>query len=239
MMDSSILASLASVDRERQLRRQDAAWEASVMRVKEYQHRRFAHTYADLLQQARYAGAARFFLEDIYGPHDFSDRDAQFAKVVPALVRLFPKDTAQTIVKLADLHALSERLDSAMGRTLMGMTVDRNSYPSAWQAVGERGAREDQIQLLLAVGSALDQLTSKRFLRQTLHLMRGPAHAAGLAQLQQFLERGFDTFKAMSGAADFLAIVGERERHLASALFDAGKVGTGEATSRALEAWLP
>jgi hypothetical protein len=58
-------------------------------------------------------------------------------------------------------------------------------------------------------------------LRHTLKMMRGPARSAGLAELQSFLERGFDTFKAMSGAREFLATVGTRERALVRALFSA------------------
>jgi hypothetical protein len=190
--------------------------------------------------------AARFFLDDIYGPRDFSDRDAQFARVVPALVRLFPRDTVHAIVNLVELHALSERLDSAMGRALVGMTVDRVAYGQAWRAVGEVDSRERQISLLIAVGAALDQLTRKRLLRQSLHIMRGPALAAGLGQLQQFLEHGFDTFKAMAGASDFLATVGERERRLASALFESDLelgmtvAGGGSGSSAgAVLRWLP
>ena len=56
-------------------------------------------------------------------------------------------------------------------------------------------------------------------LRGALHMMRGPAKAAGLPALQAFLEVGFDTFKAMGGAAEFLSTVGLRERALAQALF--------------------
>ena len=244
MTASKILASLASVEKERQERRQDFGWEAAVTQVKDYQHRRFARTYSDLLDQRRYAGAARFFLDDIYGPKDFSDRDAQFAKVVPALVRLFPRDTVQTIVNLGELHALSEHLDSAMGRCLKGVSVDRASYALAWKTVGEVESRERQVQLLVAVGSALDHLTGKRLLRQTLHLMRGPASAAGLGQLQQFLERGFDTFKAMAGASDFLGIVGDRERRLAAALFaveapSQESSGSARSIPQVADTWLP
>jgi hypothetical protein len=50
-------------------------------------------------------------------------------------------------------------------------------------------------------------------------LMRGPARAAGLADLQTFLERGFDTFRAMKGAEQFLAWVAQRERTLVATLF--------------------
>ena len=70
-----------------------------------------------------------------------------------------------------------------------------------------------------AVGAELDRLTRKPLLRGSLHLMRGPARAAELGALQQFLECGFDTFKAMGGAGDFLRCVGDRDRALAAALF--------------------
>jgi len=44
-----------------------------------------------------------------------------------------------------------------------------------------------------------------------LSMMRQPARLAGLAPLQDFLERGFAAFRAMHGAADFLRIINERE----------------------------
>jgi hypothetical protein len=57
-------------------------------------------------------------------------------------------------------------------------------------------------------------------LRGTLHMMRGPARAAGLGDLQRFLETGFDTFGAMRGAEAFLGAVQSREQALVDALFD-------------------
>jgi hypothetical protein len=68
--------------------------------------------------------------------------------------------------------------------------------------------RQEQITLTLNLGSCLDHFTRKPLLRRSLHLMRGPARWAGLSEIQQFLELGFDTFQAMGGARDFIAIVG-------------------------------
>lgn len=216
---NSILAQLAVVERERSARTSSPVLAETVVALKDYQQRRFASTYADLLSSPRYAPAARFFLDELYGPRDFSSRDAQFARVVPAMVRLFPAEIVNTVQTLADLHALSETLDTLMARRLEGREIDRLSYVDAWQHTGDAAQRERQIALTLVVGSSLDRLTRKPFLRGALHMMRGPAKAAGLSALQEFLEIGFDTFKAMDGAADFLATVGARERALAKALF--------------------
>jgi hypothetical protein len=75
--------------------------------------------------------------------------------------------------------------------------------------------------LTLDVASRLDHFTRKPLLRNSLRLMRGPARAAGLAELQQFLESGFDTFRAMDGAQEFIRVIEDRERALAASLFQA------------------
>lgn len=219
-----VLTCLQQVAGERAARAGDATLGARVALVKAFQHRRFAHTYRDVLADPRYAAAARFFLVDLYGPADFSERDQQFARIVPALVRLFPKEIVDTVSDLAALHALSERLDSAMAGCEWSPPLDGNAYMRAWRTVAAAADRSRQVDLMVAVGGALDRYTRSLVLRQSLRVMRRPAQAAGLGALQQFLERGFDTFRAMRGADTFLRLIEERERALAAALF-AGAAG--------------
>jgi hypothetical protein len=225
----SILEHLREVALERQRRALDPVLAQHTQAVKDYQHRRFARSYADLMAMPRYARAARFFLDDLYGPRDFSDRDDQFARVVPGLVRLFPREIVATVQSLAELHALSERLDSKMAALVPALPVDAAHYVLAWQATGHAPERERQIDLMLRVGEALERYTRNPMLRHSLRLMRGPARAAGLAALQSFLETGFDTFREMRGSSDFLRTVSDRERALAAALFAATDVA--DATS--------
>jgi hypothetical protein len=217
---ASILGHLQRVEAERGARTSDAALAEKVLALKAYQRDRFSRTHADMLAHPRYASAARFFLEDLYGPQDFAERDAQFARIVPALVRLFPHEVVTTVDALAELHALSESLDSAMAREVRGLPIDGSAYRHAWQAVGRPDDRRRQIDLVMTLGQHLDRYTRNRLLRHSLKLMRGPAKAAGLGSLQTFLERGFDTFGAMGGASDFLALVERRESELMQALFD-------------------
>jgi hypothetical protein len=218
---ASILRDLDSVERLRAERLADPVLAHGVERVKAFQQLRFARTYADLLGSQRYARAARFFLDELYGPTDFSHRDAQFARVVPALVRLFPEDVVATVATLGQLHALSESLDSLMARTLSEFdgALDASRYAHAWRLVGEPLSRQSQIDLTVSVGRQLDRYTRSKLLRHSLRLMRGPAKAAGMEQLQRFLESGFDTFAEMRGAEEFLTIVRQREETLAAALF--------------------
>lgn len=214
-----ILHHLNAVRVERGARAADAALSAKVLHVKRYQQMRFAHTYADLLADPRYAGASRFFLDDLYGPGDFSLRDAQFARIVPALVRLFPAEVVATVETLTSLHALSEQLDSEMARHGAEGALDAAGYMAAWRRTGRAAGRQKQIDLMLGVGRALDVYTRRPLLRHTLRAMRVPARAAGLSALQNFLESGFETFRSMRGAADFLLHIEQRERAMAAMLF--------------------
>jgi hypothetical protein len=217
----AIFDHLQAVAAERRTRMADPHLAARVREVKRYQHARFEHTYADLLAQPRYAKSARFFLEELYGPGDFTARDEQFARVVPAMVRLFPHEIVCTVANLGELHSLSEVLDSAMGRAIAAPALDADSYGRAWRAVGRAADRERQIVLMLSVGSDLERYTARALLRHSLRLMRGPAAAAGLGAMQRFLEAGFDTFREMRGADYFLQTIADRERMLAAQLFAA------------------
>jgi len=191
-----------------------------VHRVKQYQHRRFERDYVDLLASPRYGVAARFFLNDLYGPTDFSARDAQFSRIVPTLARVLPNEVVHTVQQVIELHWLSEELDQQMAQAVGAGPVDDPAYQRAWRKVARRTERIRQVSLMLAVGRALDAHTRNPLLGVTLRLMRGPARLAGLGQLHLFLEAGFSAFAAMKGAQVFLDTVAQNELALIEKLFD-------------------
>lgn len=199
----------------------------AIAEVKRLQSRRFAGSYADLLRSGEHAAAARFFLEELYSDKDYAERDAQFARIAGAIEKLFPAQVAHTAVALAQLHALTEELDQAMGLA-WGSSADADPaarYTAAWRAVGRRDDRSRQLRVVLDVGQEMVRLTRTPGLRMMLRMMRGPAAAAGLGSLQRFLESGFDTFAAMAGrrgsAEAFLRTIEARESDLIAMLFDA------------------
>ncbi|MBC7917145.1 MAG: hypothetical protein H7Y28_04975 [Rhodoferax sp.] len=200
--------------------------------VKEFQSRRFAATYSDLLNSKDFGAASRFFLIELYGDKDYALRDAQFARIASALQKYFPASVVETAVALAQLHALTEELDFAMAKACS--TVDANRmadesmrYLESWRQVGRPADRTHQLDAVLNVGAELNRLTQIRGLRMMLRMMRGPAKAAGLDALQRFLESGFDTFSEMSGAKNlaegFLETIANRERTWIGTLTNAPK----------------
>ena len=199
----------------------------AVSDIKQVQARRFAGTYHDLLHSTHYRPAGLFFLEELYSDKDYTRRDAQFARMAGPLDKIFPKSVVDTAVALAQLHGLTEQLDLATAQHWLAHpeAPEALRYVLAWQAVDRRADRNSQLASVMTVGTELARLTRLPGLRLMLKMMRGPAHLAGLEDLQRFLELGFDTFAAMgrksNGTAYFLETVRSRESRLIDLLFDA------------------
>jgi len=71
----------------------------------------------------------------------------------------------------------------------------------------------------MQIGDAIDNLTRKALLRAAIALIKGAAHASGMGALHDFLDRGFKAFRHMQEAAEFLAIIRERESRILARLF--------------------
>jgi hypothetical protein len=187
--------------------------------LKGWQSRRLEATYADVAAQPRFRAATSFFLDDLYGPKDFSERDQEMMRIVPMMTRVLPASAVETAALAIELEALSEDLDQRLAQALPGGPIDEAGYAHAYRTSSTRAERERQIELIDAVGHRLDALVKKPFVFSTLKLMRQPARVAGLSDLQNFLERGFSSFREMKGADSFLALVRERETALLNRLF--------------------
>ena len=187
--------------------------------LKRWQSARLEETYADLADEPRYREATAFFLDDLYGPKDFSGRDQAMLRIVPVMRRLLPANAVETAALAIELEALSEDLDHRLAAALPEGPIDAASYAEAYRASSTRAERERQVELIVAVGTRLDALVRKPFVFSTLKLMRQPSRVAGLSDLQEFLERGFESFREMGGAGVFLETVRERETGILRSLF--------------------
>jgi hypothetical protein len=191
--------------------------------LREWQVARLARTHADLLASERYGQAATFFLSDLYSAKDCGERDAELERILPLMTSMLPVSGLRALLLAIEVDALSERFDRAMvgvlGAQLDGPDMDEAAYANAYRKVGDRPGREMQIRLINDTGEALDAFAQKPFVRMALKMMHGPAKMAGLGELQAFLERGFDAFRTMRDAGEFLELIVSREREFSAALF--------------------
>lgn len=210
------------------------ALQVALQQIKQLQAQRFARVYRDLLESPLFGSAAHFFLTELYADKDFQTRDRQFARIADTVEKLFPQSVVDVTLALAELHLLSEQLDFAMARAALTLPGDSPPLPAAlaylhtWRATGAREQRLLQLASVMTLGRQLGQLARTPGLRLMLKMMRGPAAAAGLSDLQRFLEAGFDAFakiaKHPSGVSDFLGTIQTRESAFIDALFDAPEV---------------
>jgi hypothetical protein len=197
----------------------DAARATRWRAVKRWQSLRLQQTYADLLKSPRYEAACRFFLDEIYGTCDFAQRDREALRVVPKLARLLPERAVETIAHGVELDQLSETLDARVADEMRGDRIDARSYCAAYLSAGTREERSQQIATIDEIGRSLERLARVPLLATMLHMMRGPAEAAGLGHLHKFLAAGFDAFKAVGAAGTFLDTVRTRETALMERVF--------------------
>lgn len=186
--------------------------------VKQFQADRLRATYQDLLASDRYREPCEFFLDELYGAHDFDQRDAEAQRVVPKLAKMLPTRALETLLLAVQLDEMSERFDSDMARKI-ALPVTASNYADAYLTVASEAERERQIEVVDEIGRALDKLARFPMLSTMLHMMKGPAEMWGLSHLHHFLQRGFDAFAGMGSARDFLATIRRRESTVNHRLF--------------------
>lgn len=209
---------LGAVMAERRSTQSDPTAHASRIALRHFQSQRMAGTHADLLAKVESRAAAQFFLDDLYGTEDLTQRDADLERVVPAMERLLPGSALKTIAEAIALDALSEKLDAAMARYL-GEAFSEEDYVAAYRKAGTRIDRERQLAHVQSVGNALCELVNVPLIGSTLAMMRGPAKLAGLGELQSFLERGFKAFKQMKNPYRFVSTIVQREQRVMERLY--------------------
>ncbi|MCC6191438.1 MAG: hypothetical protein IT318_20635 [Anaerolineales bacterium] len=183
--------------------------------LRQWQSARLARSYADLLAHPRFAPAARFFLDDIYSPRDFSQRDHDLLQLHDFMRRFVPPAMFQPLTLTVKLHALTERLDRALATmlfdTMKVAEVLLATYCDAYRRCDNFAERVSQIELIGEIGRDLDRIVRQPLTGTVLAVAARPARRAGWGELTGFLERGYQAFKHLRGARPFLDLVRRRE----------------------------
>jgi hypothetical protein len=203
-------------ERNRAVIDQDTA--AARTALRRFQSARMARTHADLLAAGETRAAAQFFLDDLYGTTDFTQRDTDIERLIPMMERLMPISALQTIAEAIELDGLSESLDGAMAGRL-GERFAEDEYVAAYREIARRADREKQIGYIQSVGLSLCELVRIPLIGGTLAMMRGPAKLARLSELHNFLDRGFTAFKQLRRPQEFVSTIVARETAILENLF--------------------
>jgi hypothetical protein len=182
--------------------------------LQSWQRKRIGRSYADLVQLEGFGPAVHFFLTELYGGLDFRERDQDIGKVMPVMIRFLPDRALQTMAEAFELQAISLEFDMAMAAAMVQRGtrgLDMAEYCEIYRSANDRGGRERQITLIRKLGYDLDQVVRWPLVNYLVRLLRGPAHAAGFGRLQEFLEQGLASFRALDDTGLFVETIYERE----------------------------
>jgi hypothetical protein len=190
--------------------------------LQRWQQKRLARTFDDLIQQDAYRPAVNFFLTELYGGLDFRERDLEMSKVMPVMRRFLPDKVLYIMSEAFELQAVSLEFDMEMAGymdRLDNPDLDMDRYCEVYRACSDKPGRERQVLLIRKLGYDLDRLVNKPLVNTLVRLLRGPAHAAGFGKLQEFLESGLGSFRALKDVQFFNEAIYQREWNSMQNLF--------------------
>ncbi|WP_100656838.1 FFLEELY motif protein [Alteromonas flava] len=202
----------------------------AVMQLQEWQCRRLLTTHADLRAEPTFADAMQFFVDELYGPKDFSQRDKDLTRVIPKLAAVLPEKALKALDDALRLNALSFDLDLDMVDALVQIdardALDNGDlsaldYASAYRQVGRPEQRAEQIDIVEQLGLQLADVVHVRGINLLIKMARKPAELAGVIALHEFLADGFAAFKQLGDVRAFLDPIVSRERAIMTRLFAA------------------
>lgn len=192
----------------------------TIQDVQAWQCQRLLISHQDMYQQVRFKSAVEFFVDELYGPKDFSQRDQDIARLVPKMAKLLPEKALVSLASALHLNALSLELDFEMARNLQEKPVNRESYALAYFECNNQTSRQRQIDYIQTLGRDLADVVKMKGISLLLKLSRKPAKLAGVLALHEFLEAGFKAFKNLGDVNDFVNPVVAREQYILTQLFD-------------------
>lgn len=193
--------------------------------LQEWQTERLKRTHADLLASKRYGPACYFFISDVYGSREFKQRNQDIEYMYTLMRRLIPDMLLALVRNAINLYYMTEELDRKLLRVLvvdLGMKdqISEEMYAEGYRLCDNYAKRRRQINLLIEIGRQVEISTRFPPIGMALRLARSPARHAGWYELQDFLERGYKSFKRMGKAKQFLETIEFRELQILDRIYE-------------------
>lgn len=187
---------------------------SSIRSVQTWQCKRLLVSHQEMYQQKRFKPAVEFFINELYGPNDFSQRDQDIARIVPKMSKFLPEKALQSLASALHLNTLSFELDFDLAKQLVGVDISRDSYAKAYVNCDNLATRQQQIDYIRTLGNDLADVVKMKGISSLLFISRKPAKMAGVLALHEFLDKGFKSFKNLGNVEDFITPVVNKEHEI-------------------------
>lgn len=213
--------------RYRSLRQHDTLqpkFKGHVYAIQEWQSKRLQKTHNLLLQDERYQDATLFFLEDIYGGIDLTELSHQIERVMNKAFRILPEKVMTTSTYALEFNALSAELDEAMACFIfneMGVVdITFDVYIEAFREAVDISLRHRQAALAKMLGQGLDKYVRSRLVYGTFKMVKRPAVKAGIGELYNFMDKGFDVMRPLGSAKGLIDAIVDEEVAIVDRIYE-------------------
>ncbi|MEN7341307.1 MAG: hypothetical protein AAAFM81_00135 [Pseudomonadota bacterium] len=168
----------------------------------------FMPFYEDLRDRPGYSSAIDFVVSDLTGT-GIASRDRELEKVAGLMTRFLPGGALDALAFAMTLNARILEINLGIAAALIdtsaaGTPITEKRYCIASRRVASMDDFDQLIGMTRQAGETLAGIVRLPMIKSLLRTMRVPARLAGVVDLHQFLERGYDTFTGLDDVQEFL-----------------------------------
>jgi hypothetical protein len=194
-----------------------ASLENTKLAVQEFQVRRLKRDFRDLRKSEEYGPFSEFFATEIYSARDFTERNESFRRLAHQFRGLLGDEIHSGLVRLLDLHSLTDQLDEQIAGALITAGTPRNfteaQYERAYRELDNYDERHLQIELIIESLTFTHRISQMALINVVLKSARLAVGFFSKDRTIELLEHACSTLRNISNV-DYL--VGEiRDRELA------------------------
>ncbi|MCS7079132.1 MAG: hypothetical protein NZ585_03665 [Chloracidobacterium sp.] len=194
--------------------------------LQDFQVKQLKRNFSDLYNSKEYGPLCEFFVQDIYAPRDFEERNRSFEQISNYFRNALGERFFHGLIRLLDLYELSDALDNLMVVTLEKMGVRRNisqeQYDEAYYRCNNYDARIEQLDLIVECFHFTHSLCQYRFIGMILKTARLTAHMFTMSRdnIVDMLERGYNALRPVKNIQSLTDTIYERELKRLNRIYD-------------------
>ncbi len=174
--------------------------------------------FGDMQRTPDQAAAVAFIVSDLAGV-EIDQRDRDFARVLPLMIRMLPDSALAGAAVAMRLNAKVLEINMAISRQLAdsntsNTNITEQDYAQACRHAASYDECMDLVKITTQLGRQLEEVVRIPMIGFMLKAMRHPSRIAGFGALQEFLETGYTRFAALNDVDSFLREIENHMEHI-------------------------
>ena len=198
--------------------------EAAKLAVQEFQVRRLKRDFRDLRMSPEYGPFSDFFASDIYSARDFTERNESFRRLTNQFQAILGQEIYEGLIRLLDLHALTDRLDDELAKVLIDMGVPtqftESQYEAAYRQLDNYDERYLQIELIIESLEFTHRISQMTFIGVVLKSARIATGLFSKDRTVELLDKAYRTLRDIRNIDPLVHEIRSREITRLDRIFD-------------------